>query len=603
MSTTFFQEFFSPGGDEKPRAVSVLWHQSLPLGALRRLPAEVIEDVMDLVAEDDKTLRSLAQVNSGCRQIALAYKFRDLQLSNNPAVRSSIVELLAQEAIVLQNSDDQSANHRPFVGPCVRRLTVNCKHNGSQDLSLGPRRIDSRDHKRKRQEVSVWRKRIAAIMKHDMPNLRDLRWEHGFAFDEATAGAIFHLPLRHLELSGSHFRTFRLDTIAPATIPLETLKYRMTNLGGASATSTLLEGIIRRCSGTLLRLSLSPELGRPIPPVLLEPISLPLLRILDLGNMVTKLGVATWCGFLLNAPSLRQLVLPGLQNHPQATKAISRCQLHKLDTLILGGLVADENSTSALIGFIKKHPHLVTLYVHHAPPDVLDRELIPILADGRYTRLTRLSLSWYTEHESNREVKVSAISDASLALIGTIEPLTELSIGVHSMDLNPRVRSLWLVDHDTLLPSIRGLTRLKKLTLCQDTYRCPDDTAADGSPGKYYSLEAKDLDLRNRGFSPVARRRGMPLITWMTMFRPGLAVYQENTRSWEFLHLARMARLAKKYAAVLPQLEWICCGQRAMAIERSQKCVAIRPTIEGRHNHFGFSFRVSPRGQEVTLAE
>lgn len=100
---------------------------------------------------------------------------------------------------------------------------------------------------------------------------------------------------------------------------------------------------------------------------------------------------------------------------------------------------------------------------------------------------------------------------------------------------------------------MKGLTRLKKLATCRDTYRIPDIPDSEG----YYS-ERNPLD---GPWEDDARAR--PEMDEVAHVED---VDMSYNAIWERAHRNRMLRQLK-YPAAMPSLEWIYCGQWPMAIQ------------------------------------
>lgn len=169
-----------------------------------------------------------------------------------------------------------------------------------------------------------------------------------------------------------------------------------------------------------------------------------------------------------------------------------------------------------------------------------------------------------------------------------------------------------LIDHDVLRASFRGLARLKRLAFSRDTY------SPRGLPATlveaYY--EYRILSPIDRAFRAM-RRRGLSL--------PGDESTGEGTDDddddddssgggggddsglsdeeiWERHHRRRMVREAEKYAAVLPELEWIYCGQWPMDIRKEETSSGTRrvavPSSEERDTCWTLLRRMFSMGED-----
>jgi hypothetical protein len=85
---------------------------------LFQMPAEILADIVDLLADDKSTLASLALVNSDCRCLARSCQFAEIHFDYS--IRSQMLLLhLAKEAL---RKPDPTTRTFP-IGVCVRRFT------------------------------------------------------------------------------------------------------------------------------------------------------------------------------------------------------------------------------------------------------------------------------------------------------------------------------------------------------------------------------------------------------------------------------------------------------------------------------------------------
>jgi len=115
-------------------------------------------------------------------------------------------------------------------------------------------------------------------------------------------------------------------------------------------------------------------------------------------------------------------------------------------------------------------------------------------------------------------------------------------------------RCQWLVDHEILRANFKGLTKLKKLAIDRDTYRTIDELEVEA----YYS----DKVLRHADWLRAHEALGVN-----EDLEDDDVPYDEI---FERGHRDLMLAEAEKYAATLPSLEWIFCGQWPMAIEEHE---------------------------------
>lgn len=153
--------------------------------------------------------------------------------------------------------------------------------------------------------------------------------------------------------------------------------------------------------------------------------------------------------------------------------------------------------------------------------------------------------------EEDTEPHIATIADESIAAIGTITSLEQLCL---TAGVEIGWRCQWLVDHEILRENLKGLTRLKKLAICRDTYRVLNTPDVEG----YYS-EGNLLD--GPWYDDSQARPELDEVA------DDDDVDMSYNAIWERAHRNRMLRQAEKYAAAIPSLEWIYCGQWPMAIQ------------------------------------
>jgi hypothetical protein len=185
---------------------------------------------------------------------------------------------------------------------------------------------------------------------------------------------------------------------------------------------------------------------------------------------------------LLSAP-LRHFALADSLSHPVSIRALSACGTFRdLETLVVPNLSKPRDSRShhpGVFEFIARHSHVRKLSVSSGEAGVVDSHLIPLLTNGTWSNLTSLSLSWNDwniQHVKDTTVTVPA---ASLAAIGSIASLEQLRLSGGS---SIGWRRQWLVDHDMMRSSLRGLERLKRLALVRDAYVNPGNPVAVNAP-------------------------------------------------------------------------------------------------------------------------
>ncbi|KAH6890648.1 hypothetical protein B0T10DRAFT_561147 [Thelonectria olida] len=156
------------------------------------------------------------------------------------------------------------------------------------------------------------------------------------------------------------------------------------------------------------------------------------------------------------------------------------------------------------------------------------------------------------------------IPETALAVIATIVSLEQLSL---TSGNSYGWRHQWLVDHTTLRAHLRSLSRLKKLALVRDAYPVP--AFSDIDVEQYYSVrlvsDAEEDDAEAR--MELDMDETTQVFDTLDMDITTRFNYEQD-KIWERAHRNRMPTQAEAYAAVLPALEWMFCGQRPMGFEK-----------------------------------
>ncbi|KAM0546198.1 hypothetical protein ACHAPJ_010982 [Fusarium lateritium] len=234
-------------------------------------------------------------------------------------------------------------------------------------------------------------------------------------------------------------------------------------------------------------------------------------------------------------------------------------------SLVVTHLPTEEERSEHVATFIKQHKHIQKLFISETPEAIdriahLDRVIIPALETGGFNNLRSLFLGWgrgqiYAPHPEgldfpNLEVDSIDISEEALATVSNITSLEQLGLRCgdefqRSYDDPDDDKYHWLIDHNKLRARLGNLQRLKKLAIVR-------------------LLEQKDA-------------KGRPELN---------ADEEENSpsiRTWERAHRNRMLTQAEVYAAILPNLEWMFCGQRPISFCRSPgKPIRALPLTAGR---------------------
>ncbi|KAJ5176517.1 uncharacterized protein N7482_002394 [Penicillium canariense] len=539
---------------------------------LLTIPAEILANIVDFIADDQPTLAALALVNSDCRQVARSCQFVDICFDYSPQSFGLLRALLEEAATRV------SAVSQPTIGACIRRITVKSHrhwvasvHRELYESFFGDTR-DSYTRERVnelREEATekylTYRSTLLMAISAAMPHLETIAWHDQISVDAHFLKVIAHSSIKHLKLSRVPIEEPYLmePPLTPAAMQLHSLyidthltwrdeddvENEHTALSIPREISPFFKSLLLRCAPTLESLFLDTmEVTSRRETISLgdEPISFPRLRQLKLGWL--KLAPPALSSFL-SAP-LRQLTLPSLYDCDTDKNVLVNCEpLHDLQILVIPPLI-NLKTADALVSFLEKHINLPKLCIEQSLPTVLDSQIIPLLSAGNFSNLLSLSLSWSGPgFEQNTRPHIATVAEESIAAIGTIVSLEQLCLTAGE-DIGWRCQ--WLVDHEMLRANLKGLTKLKKLAICRDTYRTHLTTDVEG----YYS----DLVLPDaEWFDPHAR----PELDEVADVENDDIPHQE----WERAHRNGMLWQAEKYAATIPSLEWVFCGQWPMAIK------------------------------------
>ncbi|RYP33546.1 hypothetical protein DL768_011095 [Monosporascus sp. mg162] len=557
---------------------------------LLQLPAELLGDIADLLANDKPTLASLALVNSDCRQLARSCQFAGFCFDYSPQALGLLHKLL-NELLERQHS-----SRNPTIGSCIRRATI------AADVQWMARRNEklyesiwgetsSQFTKQEREllreegskQYEAYRNYVLQAISEAMPNLEYVGWydqylvyEDFFALLSRTSAQ--HLVLHRVPLN----RPYILEPpVTPATWPLRSLSLNVREafrfgdeaqtapeeplMGGQSqdiprSMSLFYTTLFQRCGPTLEFLKWSDQytagsLGENRISFGDTRISFPRLRTADLLYH-SKLGKTAFASFL-DAP-LRHLCLPSLFDVDQLSEPLATCgTLCHLETLVFPKIHSKE-AASLLQPFLARHPHISKLSAGEGEEarggdQSLSSHIIPLLRPDRFVNLRSLSLAFGDGSLSaERGPRSTTIPESSLEVIGKLVSLEQLCL---SAGIRTGWRTQWLINHDILRKHLVRLTKLKKLAFSRDTYSPNPIFAMLDEVEGYYSM-------RNVGREQKAAARA----------RPELDDNHEDLADdeiWERAHRNLMLDEADKYAALLPDLEWIFCGQWPMGVRRS----------------------------------
>ncbi|KAL6399698.1 hypothetical protein AUP68_17104 [Ilyonectria robusta] len=545
---------------------------------LLQLPAEILAEVVDLLTDDKAALASLALVNSDCRQLARSVQFAEIRFDYSRHKQELMLEL-AREAF--------NSPRKLSIGACVRRFTFASDPRHVIDVHLDlydsiwgdAYKYSEKQREGFRTETNDFYRKLRALtvlpITVTMPNLEVFVWEDRFSLDESFFRGVSRSSLRHLKMSNVFIDDPWLmeEPLTPKTWPLcsldldISLAFRFQDVidsygDGQDVQTTepinpispFFRTLFQLCAPTLesLKWTTVDILSKDNISFGRNPISFPRLRRLQLGSLYLD---APGFSLFMSAP-LRHLELSPMVSTQHGGSLPADGTVRDLSSFVVDDLPVEKKTCMRIAKFIIQSDRLQKLFVHerHDARNEnahLDRCIIPVLTHDKFSHLRSLSLAWGGGSIPAHELGIPV---TALAAVGALVSLEQLSLGC---GLRNGWRTQWLVNHPQLRASLQGLHRLKKLALVRDAYPIP---SPDFNAVDYYARRMVMAEER-------ADAEG-----WMELEpdEPGTRNNPE-VEIWERAHRNRMLDHAEAYAAVLPALEWILCGQRPMALERDDE--------------------------------
>ncbi|KAH7230279.1 hypothetical protein BKA59DRAFT_428773, partial [Fusarium tricinctum] len=564
---------------------------------LIRLPAEILSPIVDLLSDDKPTLASLALVNSDCRQLARCCQFAEVHFDYSLRIHQLIAKLANEPSPQLS---------QPSIAACIRKITFASRpryvkeiHRQLYESIYGDEKEsvtrERRDVLRKEGNTHYTLLRAVAVQAiSDLPNLETLILRDGFSLDRECIQRITRCVAHHIVLDGTPIdESWSLrPPLTPPTWPIRSLslniqlafaKVREHHQGGNSVTHPLtnfFSTLFQLCSPTLESLTWSyMEFTRNYStPVSIGSIITLFPRLRHLQLAWIKLDEIAISSFF--ASPLKSLDLTG---EIVASAGTLCCESFRdLESLVIPDLPREASACKGIADFMTYRKGIHRLYINEHDEAFgnsahLDRYILPALDSPDWSNLRSLSLAWGMSTVGqlpNIQYKAQVPAGA-LEIIGRILSLEQLSL---CSGRRSGRQHQWAVDHDELCYHFSRLKGLKRLVLVRDTYLTPGDEI---NFEQYYELRlisAKEMIDANK--------------------RPEL---DENDKTqiedtdeeddpqkyiWERAHRNRMLEQAEKYAAILPKLEWMFCGQRPMSFTKvyegiTQRRIAV-PLTRGR---------------------
>ncbi|RSL99900.1 hypothetical protein CEP52_009430 [Fusarium oligoseptatum] len=542
---------------------------------LLQMPSEILADIVHFLSDSKSALANLALVNSDCRQLARSSQFAEVTFDYSHRSRGLFTHMALQAV--------SNATVLPSITACVRRVTfaIDASHLRAANQELfqavyGDQRIRWRGDRETLQRVANEKytllRGLSAYAISTMPNLEALIWFDGFPLDRVIFGQLTHSKAKHVILNGSTMNQppWPLEPPwTPTTWPIRSLDLQFTlgddylnlawedqdNIDVTDQISQFFTSLFRLCSPTLESLRWSFMEDCPIS-FGNDVMSFPHLRELQLDNI--QLGSLEILS-LFSSP-LRSLYLQFLDIVSPALPQIHHRHLRDLKAFTLLYLPGDSEQCEEVAHFITQHSHLEKLLIHEAcgatgEPAQLDRHIIPALASHSFSNLRSLSLAWgggmFEDAPYPHDVH---IPKQALLTIGNLVSLEQLCL---CAGLTIGRECQWVVDHDELVACLGKLKKLRKLALLQDTY-----PIAGGAIGIDSELYYESFIVTQNMVEDSQLRPGLDLE------EPEYAYETIEMQCWHRGHRNRMLDHAEKYAAVLPELEWMLCGKWPIGFEQ-----------------------------------
>jgi hypothetical protein len=239
-------------------------------------------------------------------------------------------------------------------------------------------------------------------------------------------------------------------------------------------------------------------------------------------------------------PSLSILDLKYCSDMAVVKALRNRGRIHSLETFLIS---PSKSSVDSHLEFLKENKQITKLTVRgeskrdrdELPRDTPEAKILPILSSS-FKALKSLRLIW--------NAIVTSISDAGLAILSTLATLEQVCLGA---GWQVGWKHDWLIDHKSMRRHLSLLPALKKIAFQRDSYICLTQSGEDIHETYYSNRWPTQEGIDAAGVS----------------FRSPEGAWEQ---AWEDGHKRRMVAEARKYAALMPKLEWIYIGQYPMDV-------------------------------------
>ncbi|KAK5702879.1 hypothetical protein LTR97_003825 [Elasticomyces elasticus] len=464
---------------------------------LLELPPELMEIIVQNLAKDQGSLANLALVNLDCLRLVRPLQFASATISYYLPSWALCKKLTGE----IVSSKTQEHSNLPSIGPYIRRLTVEAGEAWDvykwEAEELAEKQIeaqfnlvtDEQDLFKLRERIEFNRTRdifgpsfraiVTDIVAGALPNLDVLDWKGQSDADENFFRALMHSSIQHLSLTGTTFEypCALLPSLTPGFWSLKSLclgvrpvhdqeLYENPQSHAGIGYCTFSAGLLRLCAPTLE--SLEWIGGREVlydGPVSVGCIVFPRLRRFKTDRFPIANDTLM---SLLSAPldevevgiydDADLLVRLGRMGHSLRLRALSLPRLKSEDV-------------PHAMSFLGRQTDLEKLFVAPCQPAIIERHIIPLIADGRFDKLTSLSLEWAGPDWNDNAPDKIVISEASATALASITSLEQLCLTLafnrefsHEMSTDP---SELFENHTTIKRLLLPLINLRKLALAR----------------------------------------------------------------------------------------------------------------------------------------
>lgn len=531
--------------------------------ALFKLPVEVLGLILGFV--EPSSLATLALVNRECRQLARSRQFAGVHLDYSHS-SEALVLLLVSEAV--ERTVNNGSTSLPSLGVCIRRMTVATSTDilrrrfdipvvefGS-DEGLYRSLLEAQQPKWQVANKSVegfYLPLVQIILCYGktLPHLEFLDWEDNtnlspFFYNALACSSIQHLKL-YRPIVNEEFEIMLPQTLVSRGWLLRTLHLELNlDMQMKVTTARLCASILRLCASTLETLVWSgtgykdyQTFGDGLLPNFL------CLRNLHLGVSLALADTSVMDAFL-KSKLVNLSIEIGIH---LINKALDSCgRIPSLETLSM---------SNPPLSFLQANTQLSKIDFSYEgfSAESLEIEVLPLLSN--FSNLTSLRVVW--------PPSCLLLPETGLRLISNLHTLNQLGIWcgyVRGWKRN------WKVDHEAIRQHLSPLKYLKKLALLGDTY----DSGIHFSTFERYYVDTyatqDDLGYDGVALHEVPDEERRPMLD-VELGKP----------YWEEKHKRKMVVEAKKYIDVLPKLEWIYLGERAMCIEEDDSGIGLRRVV------------------------